>query len=124
MHFIIILCNPFIIQMLMLKREYDYRSILLAACRSGQLDIVKYLHKQGFDIHTTHPDSGETSLILAAQSGNLELVKWLVHQNVDVTKVANDGRSALHMAAHEGHIPVMEYLLNLRVDIDIIDEQG
>ena len=106
------------------KKKCDYRSILLAACEGGQLQMVQYLHKQGFDIHTTHPDNGKTSLMQAAYSGNLELVKWLVHQKVEVNKVDKDGESALHVTAHRGHIPVMEYMLHLGANTDIVAKQG
>jgi ankyrin repeat protein len=80
--------------------DKERRNVLLHACASGKLTIVKLLIKEGtFDINS-QDKKGKTPLMCAVCAGHLEIVRFLLRQgNVDVNKLDVDDRNAISWAA-------------------------
>ena len=76
----------------------------------GHFDVIKYLVKDGADIHA----NSEAALRYASEKGHLEIVKYLVGQGADVHAVNDD---ALKYASEWGHLEVVKYLIESGVDI-------
>ena len=101
---------------------YEAKGILQLALE-GNLEGVKWLHKNGADISTEHNHhetthihmSGYYSSVLynAIRSGNIDLVEWLLDNGVD--KVDN---ITLEFAADIGNMDIF-MLLAQREDLDI-----
>ncbi len=70
---------------------------LLGAAYHGEVDRVKALVADGFDVNHTDP-MGRTALMLAARNGQLETVSTLVKLGADLDQVDNRKRNALIVA--------------------------
>ena len=100
------------------------RSPLHWACRSGTLEVVKMLHKQGAGVCVTC-NSGNTCLIFAANNGHTETVRYLVGlKDVDVNHTAKNGWSALVCAVRQKHADVVQVLIDAGADIEARDKSS
>lgn len=63
---------------------------LLTAARAGNLELVRQLLENGYDVNG-RDNQGKTALHAAARSGSLELVKLLVERGADVNIKDNRG---------------------------------
>ena len=86
--------------------------LLLQACESGHLDIVRYL---GAELHCNiaYGDYLYSSpLHEACKSGNLDLVRYLVaEQHCDPACEDLFGSTPLHKACENGHLDIAKYLV-------------
>ena len=80
---------------------------LRLASKYGHLDVVKFLHKEGADIHSNNG----YALQLASSNGHLDVVKYLVKNGADI-HVINDW--ALQLAKNNDHLDVVKYLKSLK----------
>jgi len=60
--------------------------------KNGLIEIVKYLIKNGADIHTEN----DFSIILASENGHFEIVKYLVENGAETALAPRDRRSHIH----------------------------
>ncbi|QOR35635.1 ankyrin repeat domain-containing protein [Clostridium sp. 'deep sea'] len=73
-----------------------YRTTAISeAAKNDYLDIVKFLVKNGADIHRT---DAATPLVTAAEMGRIEVVKYLLEQGVDINIKNHLGKTALEVA--------------------------
>ena len=89
------------------------RTPLHDACRSGQMEVVKYMLYEGVDPSCKDED-GNTPLHLAAQSGWLEVVQFIV-QNFEqgILKVKNKiNRTPIQEACINSHFHIGSYLIS------------
>jgi len=77
---------------------------LIDACWKGNFKLVKFLVKQGSDIHV----GNDLPLQWASLIGHLEMVKYLVKSGADIHE--NDDY-ALICASDKGHLKVLKYLI-------------
>jgi ankyrin repeat protein len=83
---------------------------LLRACRSGQLQIVKYLLTRGSKVD--EKDSyGDTALLSAAMYGHLPIVQYLLQNGSSLKERSTGMHSAIVRAAMNGKISVVKWLL-------------
>ena len=108
----------------------DYKEkALCRACKEGNLDEVKLLIKNGYNIeeqveYVHHRDtlskctstdtlSKCTPLIVASSEGHVDIVRELLRAGADIhNKDSVLGRTALHYACNSGHILVVQLLLD------------
>ena len=108
----------------------DYKEkALCRACKEGNLDEVKLLIKNGYNIeeqveYVHHRDtlskctstdtlSKCTPLIIASSEGHVDIVTELLRAGADIhNKDSVLGRTALHYACNSGHILVVQLLLD------------
>ena len=78
----------------------------------GHLDIMKFLHDNGCDIHLTNI-FGCNSVLWAAQgAGSCVIMSWLFEVGLDFTLINSNGHGALHKAAQRGSEEVVHWLVN------------
>ena len=82
----------------------------IEACKSGDLEAVKYLVSQGVDVQTDN----NLAVQCASENGHLEDVKYLVSQGADVTA---NGNYAVQFASENGHLEVVKYLVSQGADV-------
>ncbi len=87
---------------------------MTSAASGGYLDIVKYLHQNGTDIHWLD----NLALFSAAAHGHLDVVTYLHRKPNDVQA---QGNRAITDAASEGHLDVVIYLHKNGADISALD---
>jgi ankyrin repeat protein len=85
------------------------RRTFLHACKSGDLEGVKYFVSQGADVRANN-----WAVRFASTRGHLEVVKYLVSQGVDVQ---GDNYYAVKCAANCGHLEVIKYLVSQGADV-------
>ncbi len=76
---------------------------ICAACASGQLEIVRYLHQNGIRLDARNDEP----ICQACAAGALEVVRYLHQNGIDVT--TRDGEP-LCRACESGRLPVVRYL--------------
>jgi len=86
----------------------DSLSLLSKAAAAGELDMVKYLINQGFDINFD-ANQGVTGAYLAAKSNQLAVLTFLAERGADLQKQSY--YAPIHTAAFRGHLNIVKFLL-------------
>lgn len=94
-----------------LKPDIYTNDALILACEYGHLDIVKFLLRNGSNIHHYN----DQALSSACESGNYMIAKFLLDCKANVN---TDNNEALHLACQEGHIEIVKLLLKYGVNIE------
>jgi len=103
---------------------------LLEACQSGDLQLVKKLHRLGANIFFEH----DMSLCVASEFGFLDIVRYLVENGAGINPCPHRTENyynpegyakwaikfyPLYNACHRGHWEVVKYLIDCGARIDI-----
>ena len=91
-------------------RGFEGESLLHAACRSQNLELVQYLVKvEGFDIHQKTEDKRRLiALHIASQCSSKAVVQWLVEQGLSPEEGDEDGVTPIHVV---NDVNVLRYFL-------------
>jgi ankyrin repeat protein len=89
-----------------IKDKYGEK-ILSAACRSGNLELVKSLIEHGVNVNSK--DKFEEPI---CKSGNLELVKYLIDHSANVNVKDKWGENILHFAKENCNKEIVDYLIS------------
>ena len=76
------------------------RRTFLNACKSGDLEVVKYLVSQGVDVQTDN----NYAVQVASENGHLEVVKYLLSQGADGR---TNNNCFVKVASENGHLEVV-----------------
>jgi len=113
------------------KRSSDENSLekqpeLVAACKSGDLEIVKQVLASGkASAVAADGRTGLTPLMVAAVSGQGAVVTELIqNHNADPDRADEHGCTALHRAAEEGRVDAVAALVAGGADLDIENYEG
>ena len=95
------------------RKVIPHNDILLAAARSGNLELFRYLHLHPVIAHVSH----QYFLDNAAYSGNLELVQYIL----DINKQFNLRPTffTLSQAMNSGNLELVKYLLDIDNYLDL-----
>lgn len=96
---------------------------LIAAARSGDVEGIKALIAQGFDIDC-ELKYGATALMLAAARGQEEVVRLLAASGAKVNRRNRFGATPLLEAAEKGHVSVVRLLVELGAEINMPHNNG
>ena len=95
------------------QTRYGAEEMLHVAVRNRLTDKIKILLRNGAEVNTADPVSGQTLLHNAAASGDWILVGLLMDYNADVNAVIPlTLETPLHLAAVHGHLQVVRYLVD------------
>jgi hypothetical protein len=95
---------------------------LVFAARSGNLEMVKEVVTEGFNIEV-----GKVALHFASDGGHLDIVQYLIEEcHVDKDVRDDDyGSAAQHFASASGHIEILRYLIETcHADKNAKDDDG
>jgi ankyrin repeat protein len=81
-----------------------------AACASGNLELVQWLHSQGAAVQVIDSKRGVQPIHLACHGGNFELVQWLHSQGVALDVLESNGYSPQVIAKAKGHRELVKWL--------------
>lgn len=99
------------------------------AAGEGQLNQVKSLLKQGADVNSRAPSSGNvpgggTALMLAVGNNQTEIVEYLILNGADVNIADEGGGTALIYATWVGNKKIVEILLNKGAGVNAMTKDG
>jgi ankyrin repeat protein len=85
-------------------------SVMHIACKSGELDILKYFSEIGvnFDVRNLSQDS---PLHFAVHYDHELIVRYLLEKNINVNQQNNQGMSPLHVAVSNGSLHLVKLLV-------------
>jgi ankyrin repeat protein len=102
-------------------RGYGNRTLLYAASRSGNRQIVEWVLSHGADLNLHSGLDCSTPLIQAALHGQVEVCHILLQHNADKNALDKRGQTPLHRASEGGYIEVARLFLDRRVDVNSLD---
>lgn len=104
--------------------DKDGTPLLNIACRSENIDMVKWLLNKGSCIDSVSEDRGYTPLMDAVWKGNLEIAKYLIKQGACVNKINKEGQSMIILAVGANKIELCKLLAENGADVDFKDDMG
>ena len=93
-------------------------SLIHAAARIGDADMIKTLIEAGVDVDLVSEDRGFTPLIYAAEEGRPDAIEALIEAGADVNKPDKFGNTAVSTAALNGENEAIEVLSKAGADIN------
>ncbi|KAJ5758931.1 hypothetical protein N7520_006087 [Penicillium odoratum] len=96
------------------------RTALVAACGTGNVDIVQKLLDNGAD-HTITDDDGQTPLGTSSAIGHYEVTKLLLISGANIESANARLVTPLYCASFKGHLPVVKLLLDHGANIEAHD---
>ncbi|XP_067648871.1 ankyrin repeat domain-containing protein 50-like [Haliotis asinina] len=91
----------------------DYgNNVLHLACRSREMDVVKYLLSQTSVDINRKGDKGRTPLMVAVIYKYRDVFEFLMQNGADVSQVDDKGDNVLHCACLHGQLGVVKHLLS------------
>jgi ankyrin repeat protein len=101
----------------------DDQKRLIAAARGGDVEGLKALIAEGFDVDC-ELKYGATALMLAAARGKQEAVKVLLAAGAKVNRRNRFGATPLLEAAEKGHVEVLRLLVSLGAEVNLPHNNG
>ncbi|WP_341755614.1 ankyrin repeat domain-containing protein [Candidatus Tisiphia endosymbiont of Ptychoptera albimana] len=96
---------------------------LYDAAHHGDINLVKSLLNQGYNINEQDSDEGITPLHLAAWFGHIAIAELLVTRGADINMRNNYGKTPLHDAAEKGYTNIVELLLDKGANVNMQEFQ-
>lgn len=90
------------------------------ACWQGHLEVMKYLHVMGCNVHKTN-SFGCNAVLWCAQgegANRVEAIQWLHSIDCHMTLVNSNGHGALHKVAQRGRADVVDWLVSNAMESD------
>ncbi|KAG4091762.1 ankyrin repeat-containing domain protein [Neocallimastix lanati (nom. inval.)] len=105
------------------KKNVCSKTPLFISCKNGNIDIVKYLVKNGVDVNTD-TIFGETPLFYKCRGGNVVIVKYLIEHGADINKENNFGEIPLFISCEKGNVDIVKYLVEHGADVNKKNDKG
>ncbi|NXO02033.1 ANKE1 protein, partial [Rhinopomastus cyanomelas] len=100
-----------------------YKTPLMAACASGNIDVVQYLLEKGADVNTTD-NFMWTPLHYACYNGHLDIAKLLVKAGAAVDAPAMGNATPLMRAIEASRLDIVYFLITAGADIQTTNSSG
>ncbi|KAG0053855.1 hypothetical protein BGZ83_000329 [Gryganskiella cystojenkinii] len=112
----------------MQSRDAEGNTGVLLACRSGQLDLLRYLIEEKGNSADMGNYEGRTPLMQAILLGNLEMVKLILKSLKDKETAINMqdvlGNSAMHLCVSADNLDLLDELLRAGPDLGRANNDG
>ncbi len=100
------------------------KKLMICAASSGNLDMVRWLEKQG-GVFDPKDSKSDEILSAAVSSGSLDLVKWLVERGFDINVQSEYYREPIiHLAAESGNLDLVKWLSEQGADVNARNRLG
>ena len=97
---------------------------LHAACRKGQVEMVKCLVEAGADIFKRTQHSRDSAMHIACDASNVEIVRYLIDKGADINALQLHRSTPLRVACIRGNPMIVEVLIKEGADIDLAERTG
>jgi ankyrin repeat protein len=102
----------------------DSSQDFVTAAKTGDLETVIRLLKDGVDVDATDSKHRATALMWAAHEGHPEIVKVLIEKGAAIDARNPTGETALWFSAQKGKIEALKILHENGADSNVIGERG
>ena len=99
------------------REDGEPRSPLVAAARSGNLEIGKLLVEAKADVEF-HDHADESPLMATSANGYLDFSEYLVDQGADVNRKVDGDGTPLLVASRKGRTAIVKYLISKGADVN------
>lgn len=99
--------------------SFSWSQDIFDACRSGNIERLKELHKINPDTINSINDNGFSPLIIATYSSKLESVEYLLKHKVNVDFESPEG-TALVGACYKGNLEISELLIKYSANVNVV----
>ncbi|XP_062583268.1 uncharacterized protein LOC134245034 [Saccostrea cucullata] len=109
---------------ILFAKDNEGNSLLHFACEGGNIDILRKLLDEGFQLHSV-TYKGKTVLHIASQFGHVPICKYLLSKSHDLlAMIDRRGGHAVHFASEGGNIEVLKLLVNNNIDPKQLTKTG
>lgn len=105
-------------------RDDEGTPMLNIAARNDQIDLVKWLLKNGADVNAISKDRGYSATMDAVWKRNKDVAALLISAGADLSVVSKEGQSILVLAVGIGNTEMCKMLADNGADPDIKDTMG
>lgn len=98
--------------------------LLHRTAQNKNLEVLRFLADQGFDLNAPEPDTGFSIIHIAVLTNNQILLNFLVQQHCNLNILDHDGYAPLHHAARLEHTSLIRTLLSNGADVNIRARNG
>ena len=97
---------------------------LHAACREGQVEMVKCLVEAGADIFKRTLYTRDSALHIACDVSNVEIVRYLIDKGAEVNALKLHRSTPLRITCIRGNPVLVEMLIKEGADVDLAERTG
>ncbi|XP_072188193.1 ankyrin repeat and EF-hand domain-containing protein 1 [Excalfactoria chinensis] len=105
-----------------IKDKY-YKTPLMAACTSGNIDVVRYLLEKGADVNATD-NFMWTPLHHACYNGHLDIAELMVKAGGEIDAPAIGNATPLMRAIEISRLDIVHFLINAGADVQATNSNG
>ncbi|XP_052083811.1 uncharacterized protein LOC127721184 isoform X2 [Mytilus californianus] len=105
------------------ENDKRYYPIFIFVCFTGNLKLVKFLHKKRL-IYPKKTESGESALWVAAYSGQIDVLEFLIAKGFHINSVNKQNVTPLFIASQRGHVDIVKLLIQNGADVNKCKENG
>jgi len=106
------------------EEERAMHEQLLAAVRTGNLDVVQQYITAGTNLDASDQDDGYTALMEATVNNCTEMARLLIDAGADVDLVDQNGWTALIYSARYNSPEIARLLIDAGADVDLVTQDG
>ena len=99
------------------------KTILMAACESGQKEVAEFLVGEGADIHAKD-ENGIDAMVYAIRNGHNDIVEFLSSKGIDANGKTESGVPYLVLANTSEQIDIVKFLIDNEADVNKTNKEG
>ena len=103
-------------------RNFEGNTLLLNACSSGNLELVKWCLANGSSLDEKD-DAGRTCVVHASVAKDKDVIEYLLEQGCSLKETGSNGRGCMYYAAI-CHLDVLKFLIEKGCSVKTVDNYG
>jgi ankyrin repeat protein len=106
------------------KKNKTGETPVFVAARMGHVDMIKFLHENGANLHIVDNLGYNILLATLRGSGDTEIIDFILKKGVDINSRDYYNNNALNWGIIEGNYKAVEFLINKGIDVNATNNAG